>query len=112
MRQAMRMVVLLLILAWAAVPCAATDTVNNTSTSVCALPVAPTTQTAPAATSTEPTDPDLVGQYGDPDDLITGNRSNHMIGGEPPTSQSSGIPPADALLLEAWLAWLQLQSLY
>lgn len=44
---------------------------------------------------------DLVHQYGDPDDAITGNRSNSVAGGSSIFSPTSSTPPSSTLA--AWL---------
>ncbi|MBA4378068.1 MAG: hypothetical protein C0395_05350 [Gemmatimonas sp.] len=52
---------------------------------------------APAA----PPANDLVHEYGDPDDAITGNRGNNVAGGLPIFSPTSSTQPSSALA--AWL---------
>ena len=44
---------------------------------------------------------DLVNQYGDPDDAITGNRGNSVFGGSPIFSSSASAAPPPALA--GWL---------
>jgi hypothetical protein len=49
---------------------------------------------------------DLVHEYGDPDDAITGNRGNSVTGGSPIYSPTSSTPPS---ALAAWLIALIVQ---
>jgi hypothetical protein len=95
MKRAIHAVALLVILA-AALPALATS------------PGQPPGSASGAAVVVTPPPPpvgDLFNQYGDPDDAITGNRSNNVAGGTPAPASPTGssIPtPAPA----QWLLWL------
>ena len=92
MKRAMHTVALLLILA-SALPAQATSPAESSgSTHVAAVSVA--SPVAPPAN-------DLVHQYGDPDDAITGNRGNSIVGGT-----SSCTPPAPSSTAASFAQWL------
>ncbi len=98
MKRAMHAVAMLLILvsALSAQATSSMEAAGSTSGTVVATeaPVAP-----PAN--------DLVHEYGDPDDAITGNRGNSVTGGSPIYSPTSSTPPSSALA--AWLIALIVQ---
>ncbi len=92
MKRAMHSVVLLLILvsALSAQATSQSGTMVSTSGTVVVLE-APTTPPAN----------DLVHQYGDPDDAITGNRGNSVLTGSPIVT-----PPGSVLSPAALASWL------
>ncbi|MDO9695496.1 MAG: hypothetical protein Q7W56_12260 [Candidatus Latescibacteria bacterium] len=92
MKRAMHAVALLLILASALTAQATSPTESSGSAPVAAVSVA--SPVAPPAN-------DLVHQYGDPDDAITGNRGNTIVGGT-----SSWTPPASTSTAASLAQWL------
>jgi len=92
MKRAMHAVALLLILV-GAVPALALQEAQPAGST--------TASTVVAEQPTSPPANDLVNQYGDPDDAITGNRGNGATGSAPIFSPTSSPPPPPALA--GWL---------
>ncbi|NTV03821.1 hypothetical protein HGA89_02725 [bacterium] len=92
MKRAMHAVALLLLLVGAVPVLAQHEALPAGSTPAPVVVVVP-----PAA----PPANDLVNQYGDPDDAITGNRGNSVVGGAPIYSPTSSAAPPPALA--GWL---------
>jgi hypothetical protein len=88
----MHAVALLLILA-SALPAQATSPTESSGS----VPVAAVSVASPVA----PPVNDLVHQYGDPDDAITGNRGNTVVGGT--SSNTPSGPSGAASALAQWL---------
>ena len=92
MKRAMHAVALLLILV-GAVPALALHDAQPAGSATASAVVAEQPAAPPAN--------DLVNQYGDPDDAITGNRGNSAVGGAPIYSPTNSAAPPPALA--GWL---------